>query len=319
MIGSQFRRPATDPQRWENKGVRNQMNTEKTLKELPLSLSQAWENEAERWATWARKPGHDSYWQFHRDQFFTLVSEPGMLTVDVGCGGCRRDFKRRGHKVIGIDVSATLIRLAREEDPKGKYFHAPASCMPLEDVCADLAIAFMSLQDVDDLEPSVLEIARVLQKGGRACLAIVHPINSAGKFASGEADSEFIIKDSYLDEYRYSDWFERAGPRDDLLQPAPAVRALQPGSRTSRDGHRSDTRASRSRPCRRETSSAPLAALTTVPAHPRFETRQMSTNAAQPQVGPRRILRQTGECRYPWFEYLDSAKRPVSVLVFRIA
>jgi hypothetical protein len=24
-------------------------------------------------------------------------------------------------------------------------------------------------------------------------------------------DSEFIIKDSYLDEYRYSDWFERAG------------------------------------------------------------------------------------------------------------
>jgi ubiquinone/menaquinone biosynthesis C-methylase UbiE len=75
--------------------------------------------------------------------------------------------------VIGIDVSATLIRLAREEDPKGKYFHAPASCMPLEDACADLAIAFMTLQDVDDLEPSVLEIARVRQTGGRACLAIV--------------------------------------------------------------------------------------------------------------------------------------------------
>jgi ubiquinone/menaquinone biosynthesis C-methylase UbiE len=189
------------------------MNTEKTLKEPPLSLSQAWESEAQRWATWARKPGHDSYWQFHRDQFFTLLPEAGMLTVDVGCGEGRlsRDLKLLGHKVIGIDVSATLIRLAREEDPKGKYFHAPASCMPLEDACADLAIAFMSLQDVDDLEPSVLEIARVLQKGGRACLAIVHPINSAGKFASEEADSEFIIKGSYLDEYRYSDWFERAG------------------------------------------------------------------------------------------------------------
>jgi ubiquinone/menaquinone biosynthesis C-methylase UbiE len=189
------------------------MNTEKTLKEPSLSLSQAWENEAQRWATWARKPGHDSYWQFHRDQFFTLLPEPGMLTVDVGCGEGRlsRDLERLGYKVIGIDVSATLIRLAREEDPEGKYFHAPASCMPLEDACADLAIAFMSLQDVDDLEPSVLEIARVLQKGGRAYLAIVHPINSAGKFASEEADSEFIIKDSYLDEYRYSDWFERAG------------------------------------------------------------------------------------------------------------
>jgi SAM-dependent methyltransferase len=105
------------------------MNTEKTLKEPPLSLSQAWEEEAQRWAIWARKPGHDSYWQFHRDQFFTLLPEPGMLTVDVGCGEGRvtRDLKRLGHKMIGIDASATLIGLAREEDPKGKYFHAPAS------------------------------------------------------------------------------------------------------------------------------------------------------------------------------------------------
>jgi ubiquinone/menaquinone biosynthesis C-methylase UbiE len=205
---------AADPQRCQaKKGMREQMNTEKTLKEPPLSLSEAWEKEAKRWATWARKPGHDSYWQFHRDQFFSLLPGPGMLTVDVRCGEGRvtRDLKRLGHKVIGIDASATLIRLAREEDPKGKYFDAPASCMPLEDACADLAIAFMSLQDVDDLEPSVLEIARVLQNGGRICLAIVHPINSAGKFASEAADSEFIIKDSYLEEYRYSDWFERAG------------------------------------------------------------------------------------------------------------
>jgi ubiquinone/menaquinone biosynthesis C-methylase UbiE len=189
------------------------MDTEKTLKEPPISLSQAWENQARCWAAWARKPGHDSYWQFHRDQFFAFLPEPGMLTVDVGCGEGRvaRDLRRIGHKVIGIDASPTLIRLAREEDPNGKYFHALASCMPLENACADLAVAFMSLQDVDDLEPSVLEIARVLKEGGRACLAIVHPINSAGKFAGENADSEFIIKDSYLDEYRYSDWFERAG------------------------------------------------------------------------------------------------------------
>ena len=98
------------------------MNTEKTLKEPPFSLSEAWEKEAKRWATWARKLGHDSYWQFHRDQFFSLLPGPGMLTVDVGCGEGRvtRDLKRLGHKVIGIDASATLIRLAREEDPKGK-------------------------------------------------------------------------------------------------------------------------------------------------------------------------------------------------------
>jgi hypothetical protein len=56
----------------------------------------------------------------------------------------------------------------------------------------------MSLQDVDDLEPSLLEIATVLQNGGGICIAIVHPINSAGKFASEAADSEFVIKDGRI-------------------------------------------------------------------------------------------------------------------------
>ena len=45
-----------------------------------------------------------------------------MLTVNVGCGEGRvaRDLRRIGHKVIGIDARARLIRLAREENPNGK-------------------------------------------------------------------------------------------------------------------------------------------------------------------------------------------------------
>ncbi len=189
------------------------MTTEKTTDSESLPLSQAWEMEAEHWVRWARAPGHDSYWQFHRDQFFALLPEPGRLTVDVGCGEGRlsRDLKRLGHTLVGVDASETLIRLAREADPEGRYHHADAACMPLKDACADLALAFMSLQDVDNLEQAVREIARILIKGGRACLAIVHPINSAGKFVSEDADSEFLIRGSYLDESRYSDRFERAG------------------------------------------------------------------------------------------------------------
>ncbi len=189
------------------------MSTEKTNESESLSLSQAWEMEAEHWARWARTPGHDSYWQFHRDQFLALLPQPGRLTVDVGCGEGRlsRDLKKLGHTLVGVDASETLIRLAREADPEGVYHHADAARMPLEGSCADLALAFMSLQDVDDLDQSVREIARILIKGGRACLAIVHPINSAGKFVGEDADSEFLIRGSYLDESRYRDWFERSG------------------------------------------------------------------------------------------------------------
>lgn len=80
-----------------------------------MPLSDDWEHEAGNWIEWARAPGHDSYWRFHRDQFLTLVPPPGKLTVDVGCGEGRlpRDLKRLGHRVIGIDSSPTLIDAER--------------------------------------------------------------------------------------------------------------------------------------------------------------------------------------------------------------
>lgn len=38
----------------------------------PVNLIEAWEMHAERWLQWARTPGHDSYWQYHRDLFRRL-------------------------------------------------------------------------------------------------------------------------------------------------------------------------------------------------------------------------------------------------------
>jgi SAM-dependent methyltransferase len=51
-----------------------------------MELGDFWERQAEDWVRWAREPGHDSYWHFHRDRFLELLPAPGRLTVDVGCG-----------------------------------------------------------------------------------------------------------------------------------------------------------------------------------------------------------------------------------------
>jgi ubiquinone/menaquinone biosynthesis C-methylase UbiE len=181
--------------------------------EKELLLSEAWDQESQRWAKWAREPGHDSYWRFHRDQFLQLVPTPGNLTVDIGCGEGRvsRDLKALGHQVIGIDVSPTLVNLAKEADPAGRYLVANAAAIPLESSCADLAIAFMSPQDIDDIDTAFAEASRILIKGGRFLIAIVHPINSSGRFSTEDEDSEFVIAGSYLDEFRYSDNLTRDG------------------------------------------------------------------------------------------------------------
>ncbi len=178
-----------------------------------VHLSVGWEAEARQWIQWARTPGHDSYWRFHRDQFLRLLPSPGRQTLDIGCGEGRlaRDLKELGHRVVGIDSSPSMVDAAREFDPSMEVRLADAAALPLDDACADLAVAFMSLQDIDDMPAAVREAARVLEPGGRFCLAIVHPINSAGSFEQASADGHFVIKGDYLRVFQYVDAVERDG------------------------------------------------------------------------------------------------------------
>lgn len=179
-----------------------------------MDLRDAWERNAADWVRWARKPGHDSYWRFHRDRFLDLVPSPGRLTLDVGCGEGRvtRDLKELGHRAVGLDASETMITAAREMDPSGEYLVANAAELPFPDGHADLAVAFMSLMDVDDMSASIREIARVLDPGGSLALAVVHPINSAHELDFEHPESRLVLTEDYFDRRRRSDTIER----DDL-------------------------------------------------------------------------------------------------------
>jgi SAM-dependent methyltransferase len=178
-----------------------------------MDLRESWETHASDWIAWARAPSHDSYWRFHREQFFSLLPPPGKLTLDIGCGEGRvaRDLKRLGHQVIGIDASPSMLAAAREADLKMDLRLADAAALPLADASADLVIAFMSLQDIDAMEQAVREVARVLEPKGAFCLAIVHPLNSAGRFEERAADARFIIEGSYLEPHPRIDTIERDG------------------------------------------------------------------------------------------------------------
>ena len=179
-----------------------------------VDLRAAWEENAQAFIEWARAPGHDSYWRYHRDQFLELLPPPGRRTLDLGCGEGRlsRDLKALGHDVLAVDASPTMVAAAREADPGLDVRLADAASLPLSDGSFDLVVAFMSLQDVDDYEGAIAEAARVLEPGGRLCLAIVHPLNSAGRFShADDPDSPFVIAGSYLESSYYEDEVVRDG------------------------------------------------------------------------------------------------------------
>jgi SAM-dependent methyltransferase len=175
-----------------------------------VSLRDEWEQAAPEWITWARTPGHDSYWRFHRDAIFSLMPAPGVLTLDIGCGEGRlsRDLAALGHRVVALDSSPALA-LAAADHPgtHGPTVIGDAARLPFRDGCADLVVAFMSLQDVDDFETAIDEASRVLMPTGVLLVAIVHPLNSAGRFAAsdGDEDPPFVVADSWFDRVLSAD------------------------------------------------------------------------------------------------------------------
>jgi ubiquinone/menaquinone biosynthesis C-methylase UbiE len=104
-----------------------------------------------------------------------------------------------------------MVRYARQADPGLDVREADAAALPLDDGVADLVVSFMSLMNTDDPAVAVREAARVLEPGGRYCIAIVHPLNTAGAFTSRDDDAPFVIDDSYFARTRKEVPVERDG------------------------------------------------------------------------------------------------------------
>lgn len=177
-------------------------------------MRQGWESEAQNWAMFTRTSGHDhAHEEINLPALLELLPAPGRRTLDLGCGEGRlgRVLTSLGHRVTGIDASATMVRLAASHEMPEPAVVADAIELPFADGAFDLVVAYMALHDIDQMPQAVAEIARVLEPGGRLCLAIVHPLNSAGAFEGSDATAPFVISGSYLDVAPVTNVVDRGG------------------------------------------------------------------------------------------------------------
>lgn len=179
-------------------------------------MRQGWDSEALNWASFARTPGFDHAHDYiNRPALLNLLPAPGRRTLDLACGEGRlsRLLHSLGHTVVGVDASPAMARLAATHQDAEPVLLADGSVLPFADEAFDLVVAYMCLHDFDEMPQAVAEIARVLRPAGRLCLAIPHPINTAGSFPSKDAGAPFVISGSYMAPTPTRDTIERRGIR----------------------------------------------------------------------------------------------------------
>jgi 2-polyprenyl-3-methyl-5-hydroxy-6-metoxy-1,4-benzoquinol methylase len=126
----------------------------------------------------------------------------GARICDLACGEGRvaRYLADMGARVVGIDLSAKLLEIARRHEaagPRGvEYRHADARGLPgALDSAFDGVVCNMALMDIADLEPALQSVARILRPRGWFVFSILHPCTNtarSGEMATPEGVGRFI-------------------------------------------------------------------------------------------------------------------------------
>jgi ubiquinone/menaquinone biosynthesis C-methylase UbiE len=96
----------------------------------------------------------------------------GRRAIDFGCGTGRstRFLERLGFDVVGVDISADMLRKARELDPEGDYrLNEDGDLSQFREASYDLALSAFTFDNIPTMEKKVRnfrELDRLLKKEG---------------------------------------------------------------------------------------------------------------------------------------------------------
>ena len=110
----------------------------------------------------------------------TLGEVSGLLTLDAGCGEgyISRILSSLGALVTGIDISPSLIEIARAKDPQGIIAYQVADLsqpLPIYQNYFDLIVSHLVLNDVHDFRAFLATLATVSRSGGRLVMSLNNP------------------------------------------------------------------------------------------------------------------------------------------------
>jgi len=125
----------------------------------------------DRWDSALYDDRHAFVWQRSADLIDVLNPQPGERVLDLGCGTghLTAQIAARGADVTGLDASASMIALARQNYPKLKFVLGDARRLEF-DTPFDAVFSNAALHWIPEADEVAASIAKSLREGGRLVL-----------------------------------------------------------------------------------------------------------------------------------------------------
>jgi len=149
-------------------------------------VTDSWDKAAEEFTSFFAEGG--DFWHKHiiNPSMMDLLGEiEGKTILDLGCGEghvARSLVEATGKniKIIGVDASENMIRIAREEsqDFKDRLTFQQADACDLAGIQADffdIALCNMALMDIKNYCQAIREVSRTLKTKGVFIFSLLHP------------------------------------------------------------------------------------------------------------------------------------------------
>jgi len=139
-----------------------------------------------------------------------ISAPPGSRVLELGCGAAAgsRWLRSQGVQAVGMDLSHRMLQHSRRIDQQTRtsvpVVEANASELPFGSGVFDVVgTAYGALPFLADAGQALNEVSRVLVPGGRAVLAVTHPIRWA--FPDDPGPGGLTAIRSYFDRTPYSE------------------------------------------------------------------------------------------------------------------
>jgi ubiquinone/menaquinone biosynthesis C-methylase UbiE len=128
----------------------------------------------------------------------------GKKVLDAGCGGgfYALWLSEKGAKVLGIDGSEEMVKIAKEKASRKKlnvkFLIGDVTDLRIEDGVFDLVLSTLVLMEFKELDKTISELVRVTRNRGDIVVSVQHPMLTAGDWERESGQKLFRKLDCYF-------------------------------------------------------------------------------------------------------------------------